>query len=219
MNRYESTPGDEARIGLRFLYRAGADRYAPLVVFIHGRAGNRSVMWPFERGVPEHCHIVSFEAFLPDPIGGWSWWDMQTPGSKREAIHYAANKFTNSLAAFIAHYGLEPRARIGLGFSQGSVLLSAVTLLELTPFDGIGILAGFVFLPERKPSIAERLSVFVAHGTKDQTISIERARTGVRTLKSWGVQVEFIEEDVEHKVGIQGTRALKSWIHGLLSEV
>ena len=174
MIKYESTTEDEARVGLRFNYRPGVSRDAPLVVLVHGRAGNRGVMWTFERSIPGECHVVAFEAFLHDPIGGWSWWDMAVPGSKREAIHHAAERFQRALRAFIDFYGLDPRVLVGAGFSQGSVLLSAVTLLQIVPFDGLAILAGYVYRPSEAeslnqnitvnhPTVNHKPTVFVAH--------------------------------------------------------
>lgn len=173
-------------------------------------------MWTFERGIAEECHVVSFEAFLPDQLGGWSWWDMSSLGSKREAIVYAAHKFKAALVAFTNLYSLEPSKVVGLGFSQGSVLVSAAALLGLAEFDGVGILAGFVFLPSEQVELTRMPSVFIAHGTSDQTISVTKARDGAEALKRLGIAVHYVEEDVGHKVGIQGTRALKEWMSNLL---
>jgi predicted esterase len=169
-------------------------------------------MWTFERSIPESFHVVAFEAFLHDPIGGWSWWDMTTPGSKREAIVYAAHKLRTALQGFLKHYGLKPSSLMGLGFSQGSVLVSAAVSLQLIPFDAVGVLAGFVFLPDEGVRLEKLPSVFIAHGTQDETVSVEKARRGVEALRGLGAEVQYVEEDVGHKVGIQGSRELKQWI-------
>jgi predicted esterase len=89
------------------------------------------------------------------------------------------------------------------------VLLSAAGLSARIPFDGLGLLAGFIVLPD---SVSNPPEVFVAHGTLDETVSVEKARHGVNHLKSMGLVVEYIEEPVGHKVGIEGTRALKQWM-------
>jgi predicted esterase len=207
--KIESTPAEEELVGLKYNYRKGASSDSPLVVLVHGRAGNRGVMWTFERCVPEGWHIVSFEAFLQDPIGGWSWWDMAQEGSRREAIEGAVARLDHALAAFVRLQGLQPRFRVGFGFSQGAVLLSAGALAGRIPFDGVALLAGFIVIPD---AVAHPPAVFVAHGTLDETVSIEKARRGVNALKAMGLSVEYVEEPVTHKVGIEGTRALKQWM-------
>lgn len=216
MTRRESTTAEEAAAGLKFLYRPGADANSPLVVLVHGRAGNRGVMWTFERNIPAECHVVSFEAFLHDPLGGWSWWEMTTPGSKREAIVYAAHKLKAALQGFLKHQALQPRFLMGIGFSQGSVLVSATVSLQLIPFDAIGVLAGFVFLPDEGVRLIRLPSVFIAHGTQDETVSVDKARRGASALEVLGADIHYVEEDVGHKVGIQGSRALKQWIQDRL---
>jgi phospholipase/carboxylesterase len=209
VEKIDSTPSEEAHVGLAFNYRRGVSPEAPLAVFVHGRAGNRGVMWTFERCVPEGWNIVSFEAFLQDPIGGWSWWDMEQQGSRREAIEGAIERLGRALHAFISIQGLRPARRVGFGFSQGAVLLSAAGLAGQIPFDGLALLAGFIVLPD---AVLNPPSVFVAHGTLDEVVSIEKARKGVNALKSMGIAVELVEEPVGHKVGIEGTRALKQWM-------
>ncbi len=212
MTRHESTPAEEQTIGLSFLYRPGANRTAPLIVLVHGRAGDRSVMWMFERSVPEDCHVLAFQAFLQDPIGGWSWWDMSTPDLKREAIFYAAGRFTRALEAFIVMYDLEPTHVVAMGFSQGSMLLSSVALRDLFQFAGIAVLAGFVLLPTEPTNLRKNPMVFVAHGSLDDRVPVVKAREGVAALQKLGIEVQYVEEDVGHKVGIAGTRALKGWL-------
>lgn len=216
MTRHESTPNQEATVGLRFLYRSGADAAAPLVVLVHGRAGNRSVMWMFERGIPEDCHVVAFEAFLPDALGGWSWWDMSVLGSKREEILFAADRLTRGLEEFLSLYSLTPSCRIGLGFSQGSILMSGIALRQLFQFDGVAVLAGGVLRPIELREASGKTSFFIAHGSLDQTIPVTQARAGVAELENLGFKVQYVEEEVGHKVGVQGMRALKGWLLGVL---
>jgi predicted esterase len=210
VEKFESTTSQEAQVGLAFNYRQGGSDEAPLAVFVHGRAGNRSVMWTFERCVPEGWNIVSFEAFLQDPIGGWSWWDMEQQGSRREAIESAIERLGRALDAFVEMQGLRPTRRVGFGFSQGAVLLSAAGLPGRISFDGLALLAGFIVLPE--VVVVNPPVVFVAHGTLDEAVSVEKTRKGVNALKAMGISVDFIEEPVGHKVGIEGTRALKQWM-------
>jgi predicted esterase len=57
----------------------------------------------------------------------------------------------------------------------------------------------------------EGKSFFVAHGTKDQTVPIERARAALTLLEQAGAQVTFCEDDVGHKVSVACLRALKDF--------
>lgn len=215
--RQESTQEEEARVGLKFSYREGVAKDSPLLVMVHGRAGDRSVMWAFERVVPSAWHIVSFQAFEPDPIGGWSWWHMTENGARRPIIHQAARRLSAAIQAFCQVRRIAPAHLIGIGFSQGGVLISTGTFEGILEFEAIGILAGFVVLPQETGSLKHKPRVFVAHGSEDDIIPVSRARSGVDAMESLGVVVEYVEEPVRHKVGIQGTRALGRWLSELRS--
>jgi len=213
--RVESTLEEEARVGLKFSWRAGDGVSAPLLVMIHGRAGDRGVMWTFERVVPASWHVVSFQAFEPDPIGGWSWWQMTEEGIRRGNIQQAARRVARALSAFSELRGISPKRRVGLGFSQGGILVSTGTLEGILDFDAFGVLAGFVVLPIDSSGVRRDTRVFMAHGSEDEVISVNRARTGLKALRELGLAVEYVEEPVKHKLGIQGTRALGAWLSGL----
>lgn len=217
--RVPSTPAAEEYVGLKFIERPGASSRSPLVILVHGRAGSREVMWSFDRCIPKGAAVVSFEAFLPDPLGGFSWWDFESTTSRREVITAASKRLSFALERYIDHEGLLPSHLVALGFSQGAVLLSVAMLNGDIAFDGVGLLAGFVPKPEVPPSVKGHPKVFVAHGTKDEVITVARARQGVAILEALGLEVTSVEDEVGHKVGIAGTRALKSWLFSTLGEI
>lgn len=217
--RQPSTPEQEAVVGLPFLYRAGEDRAAPLAVLIHGRAGTREVIWMFERQVPPGAAVLALQAPLPEPapLGGFSWWRMDMDEDQRaEAMRHAVERMTAAIDRFVESHRLEPTNRVALGFSQGAALISAALLSRQLRVAGAALLAGFVVEPPGPPAVHGTPRVFMAHGTRDEVISIERSRRGARLLEGLGLPVTHVEDDVGHKIGIQGTRALKAWLHDLL---
>ena len=79
----------------------------------------------------------------------------------------------------------------------------------------MGVLAGFVpagleQLIQKKP-LADK-KIFVAHGTQDQMISIDRARASMALLEEAGAQVIYCEDEVGHKLSVNCLRALESYL-------
>lgn len=210
--KHYSTYQEEQAIGLRFVYRPAESKQAPVVILVHGRAGNRDVMWAFQRTVPPKCAIVSFEAFLPDSLGGYSWWDMSSNTSKLEAIRLAGERLSEAWQNFQKMYALSPRRVVAVGFSQGAILISASSFSGQIELDGIGLLAGYPFVVEEEYRPSKIPSVYMANGTLDETITIEQARSGRAQLEDRGLSVQFVEESVGHKVGIQGMKGLQRWL-------
>jgi predicted esterase len=76
------------------------------------------------------------------------------------------------------------------------------------------MLAGFV--PDGLEEGIARRSLqgkpfFVAHGTKDETVPIDRARASIALLEQAGAQVTYCEDDVGHKVSVACLRALQKF--------
>lgn len=205
---------DVEDLSLKYRARIGDDRSTPLVLMLHGRAGDRSVMWAFRSTIPEEFNIIAPEAYLPDEEGGLSWWDVKDSNSYG-ARELAFQKLSAFIPEAIEHHGLTPSKIIAIGFSQGAGLLSMFLSRDATRFQGVGILAGFVIKGD-SPYVygSSPPKIFIAHGIKDQAVPISKAREGKDYLSLLGFDVEFHEDPVGHKVGSLGMRALKHWIYG-----
>ncbi len=206
------TPEALQALGLSHKIRNGAESTAPLAVLVHGRAGTQDVMWAFRRCVPESWTIITPQAPLPDPVGGFSWWDIGS-SSAQEGGAVAAQTLVRFIENAKNFYGLAPRAVIGCGFSQGAGTLS-VALQHGFPFAGVALLAGFVVELDEPKFSGEVARVFMAHGTEDEMVPLARAQRGREFLLSKGVSVEYVDDPVGHKIGTAGMKALTSWLAG-----
>lgn len=173
-------------------------------------------MWTFERIFPPDCWIISPQAPTADAQGGFSWWPMEAGSRDKVLVEPAAQTLGNFLEATERYYGITPSARIAIGFSQGAAILSVLAHSAFgESLTGMGLLAGFVLEDESKP-LAVR-DFFVGHGTKDETVSISKAKRGIEYLERRGARVASGFDDVGHKVGSNATRGLKEWVSGLVS--
>ena len=190
---------------------------APLITLIHGRAGNVDVMWTFRRSFPDGVNIVSVEAPIPDKEeGGFSWWEIYE--SKEIGFEQKTDGLrliTEFIDRFKSDHGLNPSVQLAAGFSQGAGMLSLLIQQDDNMFAGAALLAGFV-LPQEISLEPKKTDIFVAHGTLDETISIEKAKEGIGFLTKHGYQVRFVEDKVGHKAGVQGMRGLKEWSNALI---
>jgi phospholipase/carboxylesterase len=90
-----------------------------------------------------------------------------------------------------------------VGFSQGAALSYTFGLLQGEKVRALAGLSGF--LPEDAPDYVTGLPlhgkrIFVAHGTQDDTVPVNRARWAVQILQQAGAQVIYCEDDVGHKL-------------------
>jgi len=115
---------------------------------------------------------------------------------------------------YSASVGLDASVFDVMGFSQGGAMSSLLAFLYPQRVRKIGILAGFVpsgleELVSQRP--LEGKPFFVAHGTKDEMVPIDRARASIELLEQAGANVTYCEDEVGHKVSVTCLRSLKKF--------
>jgi len=174
-------------------------------------------MWVFARAMPDHYWVVAPRAPYPAESGGYSWRPPQTwnyDQLSREMLEAAAEALIQLLDEYSASAGIAADNFDVMGFSQGAAVSSLLAFLYPQRIRKTALLAGFV------PSGLEELVTqrplcgkpfFVAHGTKDEMVTIDQARASIALLEQAGARVTYCEDDVGHKVSVTCLRALQKF--------
>ena len=206
--------------------RKSAQPTPRLLLLIHGWTGDENSMWVFARDLPTHYWIVAPRAPHITQPGGYSWRQNQSEliGSPTLAMFApAAEALIKLVDAYSLSAGLAPSSIEGIdagvfdviGFSQGALISSLLAFLYPQRIGRTGILAGFVpggldeLVAKR---VLEGKPFFVTHGTKDETVTIDRARDSLETLERAGARVTYCEDEVGHKVSLNCLRALRNFM-------
>ena len=191
------------------------------MLLIHGLTGDENVMWIFARNLASDYWMIAPRAPYPSRMeqGGYSWRSPQPQPDPEdrptlEELHESAKALIRLVDEYAATVGLDASTFDVMGFSQGAAMCSVLAFLYPQRIRKAGILAGFVpsgleDLVSQRP--VEGKPFFVAHGTKDETITIDRARASVEILEQAGAKVTFCEDNVGHKVSVNCLRALKNF--------
>ncbi len=188
-----------------------------LLLLIHGLTGDENSMWVFAPDLPAHYWMVAPRAPHTAQAGGYSW---RPPpfetldGPTLEQLKQNAEALVRLVDAYSASAGIEANTFDVMGFSQGAAMSNMLAFLYPQRIGKTGILAGFVpkgleELVSQRP--LEGKSFFVAHGTQDETVKVERARTSIALLEQAGATVTYCEDDVAHKVSASCLRSLKEF--------
>jgi phospholipase/carboxylesterase len=190
---------------------------ARLLLMIHGFTGDENSMWVFGRDMPEPYWIVAPRAPYAGQPSGYSWRPPQYENLNQlsfDQLRDSAEALIRLVDDYSASVGLDAGNFDVMGFSQGGAMSSALAFLYPQRIRKVGILAGFV--PSGLESLVlqrplEGKPCFVAHGSKDETVPVDRARASVAILEQAGAQVTYCEDEVGHKVSIPCLHGLKKF--------
>jgi phospholipase/carboxylesterase len=188
-----------------------------LMVLIHGWTGDENSMWVFARGLSSDYWIIAPRAPHVGEPSGYSWRPPQPQTFGRpslETLKPAADSLLSLVDAYSSPVGVEAKQIDLMGFSQGAAMVNLVAMLHPKRVHKMAVLAGFV--PSGMEEIIakrplEGKQVFVAHGTKDEMVPVERARVSIELLERAGAKVTYCEDEVGHKVSVTCLRALESY--------
>ena len=196
-----------------------------LMLLIHGLTGDENSMWVFARNLSSQYWMVAPRAPYAVPLeqGGYSWRPPQFENLDQfslEQLRASAEALIRLVEEYSASVRVQANVFDVMGFSQGAAMCSVLAFLYPERIRKVGILAGFVpggldELVTQRP--LEGKPFFVAHGTKDERVSIERARVSIEVLERAGARVTYCEDEVGHKVSVTCLRALKDFFTGTRS--
>lgn len=191
---------------------AGATR--PLLL-LHGRTGDENVMWIFTRGLPRDRWIFAPRAPLASEEGGYTWLPPGAGWPKLADFQTVAAALLAEIQHWTARQGLPAGPLDVMGFSQGAAMAYALAAFYPQQVQRVIALAGF--LPGEDPlpgryAAFQGKKVYVAHGSKDETVPVNLAQEAVRALQAAGAEVIYCESEVGHKLSAPCLRGLTQFL-------
>ena len=196
-----------------------------LLVMIHGLTGDENSMWVFARRFSPNYWIIAPRAPHPANPQGFSWRPNplsidearanQTNRPGLDALQISAEALIKLIDEYAASVKVEAGIFDAIGFSQGAAMVNVLGMLYPSRVRKMGVLAGFV--PSGLDDYVSRRvlagkHVFVAHGTQDEMVPIDRARASMQLLEQAGASITYCEDEVGHKLSSNCLRALEAYL-------
>jgi len=183
-----------------------------LILLLHGWTGDENAMWVFADRLPGNAYLLAPRGMYSTPLGGFGWHESKPNAWPWVDDFLPAIDALNELLDSKIFQSVNDSLVSLVGFSQGAALAYAYALQNPQRVAIIAGLSGFLpggveALARNKPLLGK--STFIAHGTQDELVPVERARTAVGLLESAGAQVSYCEDDVGHKLSANCYRGLE----------
>lgn len=209
-NPYEIKDG-EWIVRVRQPNEAGSSR---TVLMLHGLTGDETVMWIFAHSLPRDAWLFAPRAPLSAPGGGFSWLARTGEWPTLEDFSSSAADLIEAFSRWSAQTGAPGESFDVMGFSQGAALSYALAAFYPQRVNRVIALAGFLPIEDPLPGRYSSLNgkkVYIAHGAKDATVPVEKARQAVSVLQTAGCDVTYCESEVGHKLSAACLKGLEAF--------
>ena len=163
------------------------------------------------------CPQGSVETAIGSGMVGYGWFPLRLGGPMDVRAFLAARE---SLEAFLndccARYPIDMKKLVVLGFSQGGTMAYGLAFKQPERFAALVALSTWLpedVLPLRPASEPEQNpAILVQHGTRDERIEVNRARTAVEKLRELRLSLTYREYDMGHEISARSLNDLSAWL-------
>ena len=218
-NQITEDPHANARV---LHYGAPLDIATAAVVLIHGRGATAESMLRLAPSLVEGLDIAENVAFFAPQAANNTWYPHRftAPLVENEPWLSSALGMIDQIVDSVATAGLEPKAVLIAGFSQGACLSLEYAARESRPIGAVAGLSGALIGAPDEPYYpmqdVKDLPVFLGSGTDDDHVSPELVRESARHFEDNGAHVDIrIYEGMTHTINDDEMAAVRDMIQRL----
>ena len=207
---------------LDFLIRRSknTDKKAGSIFMFHGYGSNKEDLFSLEQYLPKSHTIISLEAPLKLPFGGFSWFDIEYSDviennldKRYKEINESIDSLLFNIDKHIQSENLNENDVSILGFSQGGSICWKLGLDFSNRFRRIMPLSSFIHPSylNKDLNYYKDLEIYSSHGTFDEVIPISLVENYIESLAK-NNNLVFDRFDVGHTISEMNLIKLVKWI-------
>jgi phospholipase/carboxylesterase len=181
---------------------------------LHGWTGDENSMWVFTPRLPKITLMIAPRGIFSTKASGYSWHpDLTKPWPSISDFQPAVEKIFAKISSSNFPDGDFSQLHL-IGFSQGTALAYSMAIINPERIASVAGLSGF--LPDGATAMLKSrrlkgLPIFIAHGSEDELVPVERARLSADLLEKSGAAVSFCEDKVGHKLSAKCFQGLEAF--------
>jgi len=191
--------------GWHFLVKRPPEEANPkrILLLLHGHMGNEKVMWTLTKPIPDTTIVIAPRAPVKISEDQYSWHKISSNWLSINAYHELADALIKQINLVVDKEGLEVSKYDVMGFSQGAVMAYALAILYPDLIRKVAALSGFIpqaWMQDLDEHSFNQKAFFIAHGTQDEIVPLQKARQSVSWLREKNARVTFCEAETGHKL-------------------
>ena len=189
------------------------------LIWFHGYGANNWSFEPFIKllnlNLDGRLHVIMPNASMDG--GKRSWYPLPKNIDGKVEENNQGLLHSKKLISQLLGEHIDENKRIYLGgFSQGAALSLSMGLANDIKCEGIIAISGYVPSAQEMSITNKDIEIYIAHGNKDMTITIDTYNKSIEFLKLNGYEpIQFID-DCGHTISKKMIENLSSWLYGKL---
>ena len=207
---------------LDFLIRKSnnTNKKAGSIFMFHGYGSNKEDLFSLEQYLPQSHTIISLEAPLRLPFGGFSWFDIDYSDviennldKRYKEINESIDGLLNNIDKHIETENLNENDVTILGFSQGGSICWKLGLDFSNRFRRVMPLSSFIHPSYLNKDLNDYndLEIYSSHGTLDEVIPISLVEKYIESLAK-NNNLVFDRFEAGHTISQMNLHSLIKWI-------
>ena len=188
------------------------------LILLHGVGSNESDLFSLANQFPDDYLVISARGQFTLGAGRYAWFNVDFSTGKPIFDKAQEASSRELIRKFIVQVKKEyqlDEVYLG-GFSQGAIMSLSIGLTHPTEVQRVIALSGRL-LVEIRPFITknddlQKLKIFLAHGTQDNTLQIAFARDAKAFLDSLPVQLSYYEYEMGHQINGSVIKDVNAWL-------
>jgi len=190
-----------------------AGKNARTLVLLHGTGGTKEDLVPLARYIDKEANILALQGDVEEE-GMKRFFRRIKPGVFDEAdVKTRSANLLEFLDETIQKHDLGDTKLIGLGYSNGANLLTALLYEKKHPFSALFLHHPMVPYKNGAPSEQDGLPIFIGAGKNDPICTSEQSMTLAKLLNHNGCDVDIHWHDNGHQLSQGELDAAKAFYH------
>jgi phospholipase/carboxylesterase len=201
------------------------------VIWLHGLGADGNDFAPVVKmlNLPHVRFILPHAAFKKVTANNGyemrAWYDIVSfaPGSREDETGVRESQaYIESLISKEVTRGIAPSRIVIAGFSQGGAIALQTALRQKQTLAGVMALSTYLplkaTLAKEKTTANQNTPIFMAHGTFDQVITLERCRVSFEVLQTQSYTLQWHEYPMAHSVSPQEIDDIRTFLLQVLKD-
>ncbi len=191
------------------------------LIWFHGYGANNWGFEPFIKllnlNLNGRLHVIMPNAPFEDGKRSWYPLPREVNGKITEDNEGLSNSKKNIISLLTQHITTNKRIFVG-GFSQGAALSLSLGLNSDIKCESIIAISGYIPSASNIQITNKDIDVFISHGNKDTTISIDTHKKSIEYLNNNSIKTTEFIDDCGHTISKPMIDCLTNWFDQKLKE-